>query len=169
MTTVRAARIEDADRIAYVQVESWKTTYRGIVPDTYLASLSPESRTDSWKDQLNRGSLILVAEDEAGVFGFASGGALRDSIPGYDAELYAIYLLQQKQKQGLGRTLVRRLAEALRGRGYRSLVVWVLERNPSLGFYTCLGGVPVLTKEIQIGGAQLTEVALGWSDIADLR
>jgi GNAT superfamily N-acetyltransferase len=112
--------------------------------------------------------VILVAEDEAGVFGFVSGGALRDSIPGYDAELYAIYLLQQKQKQGLGRTLVRRLAEVLRGRGYRSLVVWVLERNPCLGFYTRLGGVRVLTKEIQIGGAQLTEVALAWSDIADL-
>jgi GNAT superfamily N-acetyltransferase len=168
MTTVRAARIEDADRIAYVQVESWKTTYRGIVPETYLASLSLHSRTDSWKEQLNGGTLILVAEDEARVFGFVSGGALRDLIPGYDAELYAIYLLQQKQRQGVGRTLVRKLAEALRGRGYRSLIAWVLERNPSLGFYTCLGGAPVLTKEIEIGGAQLTELALGWTDIADL-
>jgi hypothetical protein len=48
------------------------------------------------------------------------------------------------------------------------MIAWVLERNLSLGFNLRLGGAPVLTKEIQIGGAQLTEVALGWSDIADL-
>jgi hypothetical protein len=32
-----------------------------------------------------------------------------------------------------------------------------------------LGGTPVLTKPIEIGGAQLIEIALGWPDIADLR
>jgi hypothetical protein len=101
MITVRLARIEDADRIAYVQVESWKTTYAGIVPEAYLASLTPKARIDSWKKQFDGGAtLIFVAEDEAGVFGFVSGGALRDTIPGYDAELYAIYLLQQKLKRG---------------------------------------------------------------------
>ena len=163
-----SSRIEDARSIAYVQVESWKTTYVGIVAETYLASLSPESRTYSWKEQFDGATLILVAEDEAGVFGFVSGGALRDPIAGYDGELYAIYLLQQKQREGVGRTLVRKLADALRGKGYRSLIVWVLERNPSLGFYTRLGGTVVSKKEIQIGGAQFTEVALGWSDIADL-
>lgn len=168
MTTVRPARIEDAYSIAYVQVESWKSTYAGIVPETYLESLNPESRTDSWKKQFDGTTLILVAEDEAGVFGFVCGGALRDPIAGYDAELYAIYLLQQKQREGVGRTLVRKLADALRAKGYRSLIVWVLERNPSLGFYTRLGGTALLTKEIEIGGAQLTEVAFGWSDIADL-
>ncbi len=51
--------------------------------------------TDSWKKQFDGGTtLILVAEDEAGVFGFVSGEALREPILGYDAELYAIYLLQ---------------------------------------------------------------------------
>src|SRR5690348_10756699 len=137
MTTVRPARIEDAHSIAYVQVESWKTTYAGIVPESYLASLSPESRTESWKKQFDGATLILVAQDEdkTGVFGFVCGGALRDPIAGYDAELYAIYLLEQKQREGVGRTLVRKLADALRGKGYRSLIVWVLERNPSLGFY----------------------------------
>ena len=169
MTTVRPARIEDADSIAYVQVESWKTTYAGIVPETYLASLSQAARSESWRKQFESGSnLIFVAEDETGVFGFVSGGPLRDSIPGYDAELYAIYLLQPKQRQGMGRALVRELAKVLRAKGYQSLIVWVLEKNPFLGFYSRLGGVPVLTKEIEIGGAQLTEAALGWPNISDL-
>src|SRR5215471_9877076 len=101
MTAIRPARIEDASRIAYVQVESWKTTYAGVVPDAYLASLTIESRADSWRKQFDGGTnVILVAEDKSGLFGFVSGGALRDSIPGYDAELYAIYLLKQRQREG---------------------------------------------------------------------
>jgi hypothetical protein len=51
-----------------------------------------------------------------------------------------------------------KFAELLRRDGYLSLIVWVLARNPSLGFYSRLGGIAVLTKEIEIGGAQLAEV-----------
>jgi len=92
--TIRPARIEDAGAIAFVQVESWKSTYAGIVPDEYLASLSVESRTGAWKELFDAGTnLMFVAEDTTAIFGFVSGGKLRDPIEGYDAELYAIYLL----------------------------------------------------------------------------
>lgn len=166
---VRQARIEDADSIARVHVESWKTTYIGIVPDAYLASLTPESRTEMWKKWLNGGkALTFVAEDATGVFGFVSGGKARDTIDGYDAELYAIYVLQQKQRHGVGRSLVRKLAEALRGNGFRSLIVWVLAKNPSVDFYVRLRGAPVGEKEIEIGGARLTEIAFGWTSLDDL-
>jgi L-amino acid N-acyltransferase YncA len=169
MTTIRPTRIEDADQIARVQVESWKSTYAGIVPAAYLASLTPQSRIDSWKKQLHAGTtLIFVAEDETGIFGFVSGGALRDSVPGYDAELYAIYLLQQRQRAGVGRALLQKLAGQLQANGFQSMIVWVLARNPSLGFYTRLGGTQVASKVIEIGGAQLTEVAFGWPNIAEL-
>jgi GNAT superfamily N-acetyltransferase len=113
-------------------------------------------------------TLMFVAEDATGVFGFASGGKLRDSIDGYDAELYAIYLLQQKQRQGVGRLLLRRLADGLRKNGFRSLMIWVLETNPSIGFYRRRGGSQVAEKQIEIGGAQLTEVAFGWPNLDDL-
>jgi hypothetical protein len=85
--TVRKSRTEDATAIAFVHVESWKTTYAGIVPDAYLASLSFESRTEKWKEQFQSGTtLIFVVEDASGIFGFASGGELREPIEGYNAE-----------------------------------------------------------------------------------
>jgi hypothetical protein len=31
-----------------------------------------------------------------------------------------------------------------------------------------LGGSPVAEKDIEIGGVQLTEIALGWTSLADL-
>jgi L-amino acid N-acyltransferase YncA len=166
LITVRPAWIGDASSIAYVQVESWKTTYAGIVPDDYLTSLTVESRTESWKEQLDAGtSSILVAEDTGGVFGFVSGGKLRGTIDGYDAELYAIYLLHPRQRCGVGRTLVAELAKDLRAKGFRSLIAWVLVRNPSINFYTRLGAVQVAEKNIQIGAAQLKEVAMGWPSL----
>lgn len=169
MPVIRPARIDDAAAIARVHVESWKTTYAGIVPDSCLASLTAESRAGIWKEQLEKQTCpIFVAEDDTGVFGFVCGGALRDSIPGFDAELYAIYLLQQRQRQKMGTMLLRKLVEVLDGDGFRSLIIWVLAQNPSAGFYTRLGGAPVQEKKIEIGGAQLTEIAFGWPDIRGL-
>ena len=166
--TIRPARMEDAAAIALVHVESWRTTYAGIVPGEYLASLSVESRTRMWKEQLAGTTLIFVVEDASGVFGFASGGKLRDAIDGYDAELYAIYLLQQKQRQGAGRLMLQKLADVLRTSGFHSLIIWVLETNPSIGFYRRLGGSQVAEKQIEIGGSQLIEVAFGWPNLDDL-
>ena len=164
--TIRQARIEDARAIAFVQVGSWKSTYSGIVPDEYFASLSVESRTEKWEEQFHTGTtLIFVAEDTTGVFGFVSGGKLRDPIDGYDAELYAIYLLQQKQRQGVGKLLLQKLVAGLRANHLRSLIVWVLARNPSVGFYVRLGGSQVAEKQIDIGGVQLTELAFGWTNL----
>ncbi|MCT4619125.1 MAG: hypothetical protein N4A62_07030 [Marinisporobacter sp.] len=34
--SIRKATIDDAPQIAYVNVETWLTTYKGIVPDKFL-------------------------------------------------------------------------------------------------------------------------------------
>jgi GNAT superfamily N-acetyltransferase len=166
-TQIRRAGVEDADAIALVQVESWRTTYRGIVPDAFLASLSAEVRAAKWKEQFAAGnSWIFVAEGKAGIIGFASGGRLRDAMAGYDGELYAIYLLREHQGNGVGRRLILALTEALRNGGFGSMVVWVLERNPAVRFYRAMGGAEIGRKAIEIGGAELWELALGWPDVA---
>ncbi|NYF78856.1 GNAT family N-acetyltransferase [Granulicella arctica] len=167
--TIRPGELGDAAGIALVHVQSWKSTYRGIVPDTYLAALEIESRAEMWKGQLLSGdSLIFVAEDESGVVGFAAAGSLRESVDDYDAELYAIYLLDTRQRQGAGRMLVHALAVGLRARGFKSFLVWVLEQNPSVSFYKSLGGVQVAQKSVEIGGVYLPEIACGWSSIDQL-
>ena len=46
---VRAATPDDVDAIARVHVETWRSAYRGLVPDEYLAGLSPARRADQWR------------------------------------------------------------------------------------------------------------------------
>ncbi len=168
---VRRATPEDASAIARVHVDSWRTTYRGIVPDDVLDDLSYERYEEHWDRQLRDSTgerCVFVGLDEQGsVVGFASSGPERSGDPAYTGELYAIYALEAHQRVGLGRELVRATVRALLEGGHRSMLVWVLERNPARGFYEALGGRYLLRSQpIEIGGARLVEVAYGWDDLS---
>ncbi|HWC98586.1 MAG TPA: GNAT family N-acetyltransferase [Candidatus Sulfopaludibacter sp.] len=167
--TTREAAIEDADAIAHVHVESWRSTYAGIIPDAFLASLNPAERAERWRSAFATSNFrIFVAEDDGRVVGFVSGGRLREPLETYDAELYAIYLLRDHQGSGLGRALVLMLVNALRSEGLRSMVVKVLEKNPAVLFYRRLGAQLVARELIEIGGARLDELVLGWIELDTL-
>lgn len=169
---IRPARPDDAAAIARVHVDSWRTTYAGLVPADHLAGLSYERFEDNWRrwlTTLNSPGFYLVAQDSAGeVVGFAAGGPERDGRDAYRGELYALYLLMGHQRQGLGRALTAETARRLVTKDITSLLVWVLAANPSRGFYEALGGVLVAEKDIEIGGATLREVAYGWQDLRPL-
>jgi GNAT superfamily N-acetyltransferase len=166
---IRKATLDDADSIARVHVESWRTTYAGIVPRAYLDSLSIDTRTQTWRMHLAAPDpLIFAAESASQIIGFACGGKQRDPSLAFDGELYAIYLLHTWQRQGIGRALTHAIARELHVRSFRSMIVWVLERNPAVSFYQALGGSPAGEKPIDIGGARLTEVAFGWPSLRTL-
>jgi GNAT superfamily N-acetyltransferase len=157
---------EDAAPIARVQVETWRSAYRGIVPDGHLASLSEEQRTDRWREILRTDDHTLVAEYDREVVGFASGGPIREPIESYDAELYAIYLLPGSQRRGIGRALVTELARRLDGKGLQRMAVWLFEANrAATHFYERLGAVRIGSKEREVGGLLLPLVAYGWPSL----
>lgn len=166
---IRPATPADAAAIAHIHVASWKTTYPGIVPEATLTALNEDDRRELWQKQLEASGMpIFVAESSIGVFGFLAGGPIRTPIEDYDSELYALYLLQTHQRQGAGRALVQQLARTLHSRGFESMLVWVLEANPAVGFYQRLGASPVTRQMIEIGGATLPEIALGWPNLGTL-
>ncbi len=94
---IREAVLEDAEGIARVHVDSWRTTYKGIVSETVLQQLSYEQRAENWRRGIGKNALY-VAEDESGrIVGFATGGKERTGNYDVDGELYAIYLLNEVQ------------------------------------------------------------------------
>ena len=169
---IRAALPADAHGIARVHVDSWRTTYVGIVPDKVLARLSYGNRERFWHNVLTERdsqTVVFVAEDNAGqIAGFASGGPEREGIEGYQGELYAIYLYADSQARGAGRQLTVNVAQALAARGLNSMLAWVLADNPACGFYEALGGNQITSKDITIGDATLREIAYGWPQIQTL-
>jgi L-amino acid N-acyltransferase YncA len=171
---IREATHNDVPAIVRVHVDTWRTTYQGIVPDEYLANLSYERKANSWYQILSHtpedGYFTYVVEGEPGeIVGFAGGGRERTGDSLYKGELMAIYIQQSHQGKGIGCCLVRAVAEKLHLLGINSMLVWVLVDNPACKFYAALGGKPVHEKELEIGGKSLTEVAYGWTDTGNLR
>jgi GNAT superfamily N-acetyltransferase len=165
MAEIRAATLEDAAAIAHVHVASWRSTYRGIVPDDYLDGLDEGARTEDWRGWLASAALVFVAVEDGRVVGFVAGGLNREAEEEYDAELYTIYLLKQYQRRGIGAALLMTLAARMHREGLRGMVVWVLETAASVGFYLGSGAVRVREKEMEIGGSVLKITGFGWREL----
>ena len=166
---IRFARPADVPAIAKVHVDSWRTTYRGILPTSYLNDLSYDARETMWESSFSEesSSFLVVAEDQGKVVGFSAGGRARQDTPeaqGYSGELYAVYTLESYQRRGLGRRLVAAVAEELIGRDLHDLITWVIEDNAACRFYERLGGALLGSKTVEIADMSLRAVAYGWTD-----
>ena len=167
---VRRAEIDDAAAIAKVHVATWRSTYGGMLPDDFLASLAEAGYEERWQRVLaDESSRVYVAVDGREVVGFASGGRERAGEDGYGGELYAIYVLQDAQGRGHGRSLVQAVTAGLRELDLSDMIVWVLRDNTGArNFYERLGGVYVRAQPITIGSALLEEVSYGWRSLDDV-
>lgn len=172
MITIREATEADLPGIARVLVDTWRATYRGIVPDDYLNGMSYEKQVERGRQRLEEGGperSTWVAEVDGGVVGMASGGPERTGRTDYPGELYAIYVLPAYQGRGLGRRLAAAVVKRLKGAGFGSMLVWVLAQNPARRFYESLGGRLVSESQIEIGGAMIPEVAYVWPTWQDFK
>lgn len=167
MTTgiqVRKATTEDASAIATIHVASWQATYRGHMEDTFLDSLSVDTRTDRWRRTLmtvDGRTAVHVAERDGDIVGFCSTGPTHDTVmPTNTGELYTIYVNPEKTRSGIGTALIGRAEAAMRDAGYDAATLWVLRDNASArAFYERSGWTFDGTeKQEEIAGQSITEV-----------
>ncbi len=161
--------MQDVAAITRVHVDTWRSTYRGIVPDKHLDGMSYERSQKNWEERISdpdRRNTVFVAEDDEGsVVGFAACGAARDGAQDYESELYAIYVNQNMQRRGLGKRLVLSVVRDLKTRCFGSILIWVLADNQYKRFYESIGGTQVRTREVAVGGRMLRESGYGWRDM----
>ena len=169
---IREANQSDANGIAKVHVDCWRSTYGGIVPADFLADLSYHESEKFWRDLLidsNMPGFVYVAvNDEGHIVGYITGGPEREGNRLYEGELYSIYILREFQRQGIGRSLTAAASKKLLQSGLKSVMLWTLAVNPYRGFFEVLGGQIVSEETIEIGGSRLVQVAYGWSDVSEL-
>lgn len=163
---IRKAVQGDAKGVAKVQVDSWQTTYKNIIPDEYLNKMTYESREQKWKDIISNQAVFIAETDDGEIIGFSNGGKERSGkYTNYSGELYAIYILEVHQRKGLGKLLLKPVIEDLKQNGIFSMTVLVLEENNSRIFYESLGAKKIDTIEVEILGKRLNELVYGWEDI----
>src|SRR5262249_6861005 len=143
--TVRQATVDDAATIARLQVRGWQWGYREILPKDFLASLSAEAREPKWRAQLepNSPACTWMAIEDDLPLGLVTYGPARDSdlSPSIGAgEIYAIYIEEAVAGTGVGRALMAHATKALRSRGHKLAVLWVLEANSRARRFYEIGG-----------------------------
>lgn len=162
---VRQATEKDAKAIADTHIRSWHETYRGIVDDAFLITLNLEARVERWRTILSqRPEGVFVAEHDE-VIGFVSAGKSR-SLPDYESEIYALYLLKRYQGLSIGKRLFKAAADYLHGAGNQSMYVAVLKDNPAIGFYTKMGGSFIGSEDVELGDKLYPEELYGWRNLA---
>ncbi|MDD9917339.1 MAG: N-acetyltransferase [Rhodospirillaceae bacterium] len=160
---IRVARLNDADAIAKVYVETWRSAYAGLVPDDVLTGMSESRQRRQWKAQIASGDTVMVAEHpEYGIVGMGSCGLCRDWRFAGSGEIYTLYVLPDWQDQGHGRDLLTAMLRAMRSAGFDGAVLWVLAGNPSRFFYEAMGGRQVAQREERLWQTVLPELAYQW-------
>lgn len=125
---VRRATVADAVAIADVHTRSWQAAYTHVFGQEKLAGIDAGRRRAAWERAIEGGAVVLVAEVDERVVGFASVGPSRD--PPGAGELYAIYVLADAWGTGAGTALMAAAVAALRDSGDAEAILWVLEDNP---------------------------------------
>jgi ribosomal protein S18 acetylase RimI-like enzyme len=170
---IREARVEDAQAIATIHVDSWQAAYRGILPETYLANLAVAQRSEAWRKSLIAGMpRVLVAHVHAHahtetadasetILGWVAFGDSRDGDKDHRwGEVETLYIAPAFWRKGIGHRLIDAARHALQSAGYTNVALWVLlDNRRARAFYKRSGLVcDNSSRGVQLGGKWLTEI-----------
>jgi len=150
--------------IAALHLASWRSAYRGIVPDAFLDAITMESRVVRWTRAVAAAGeqqvTTLVAEDGRNIVGLSSFGPSRDRA-GF-GEVYALHVLPHLRRTGIGSVLLRRTESRLRDVGWADAMLWVLRDNVAARrFYEAMGWVTTGRERLEVHhGYEIPEVEL---------
>ena len=164
----REATVEDSYAVAQVHVKSWRESFAGLVPQSFMDNMTVEKRAKAFASRATNGFYkMFLAEtlEERVVVGFMDVGKPRDGELPYDAELYAIYLLKEFQRKGIGQELFRMGVEALVAEGMHSMYLLALEVSPYRPFYEKLGGRLAGRKVVTLDGVDFFAVVYAWDSL----
>ena len=129
---LRQAVTSDAEGIARVRVDTWQSTYLGLIPDSFLHSLSIEQSTVNWTKRLqtsDQNAKTFVAEIDGVIVGYIGAGVSSDLDASDVGELYTIYVDPGHQGKGVGSALIREGIQFLKSMSFNKATLWVFDRN----------------------------------------
>ncbi len=167
MLQIRRATINDAEGIAKVHVDSWRTTYKDIIPEEFLTNLSYKQRTELWIKNIGKtDNFVILAENKEGeIIGFADCWKRETNTEPDSGDLTSIYILKEYQGIGLGKELLKVIFSRFNSLGYQKIFVNVLEDNKARYFYEYYGAHLCKSVQIKIGGKALNELIYEWDNI----
>jgi GNAT superfamily N-acetyltransferase len=151
--SVRPAFPDDAAEIARIQVVTWRTAYRSLLPPSVLDDWDADAATASWRTAITAPPTpahgVLMALEKNTPVGFAAYGPAelvddeRPDPAGPTSELSTLLVEPRWGRRGHGSRLLAAVADLARGGGAARLQVWLPEADTvSAGFYESAGWAP---------------------------
>jgi len=133
---VRKARFSDIQEIALIHVQSWKSAFKGLMPERYINSYTLEDRKTEWLSILDSGSeSVIIAEDNDRLVGFLSFSENVNFL-----YLSKLYLCPSIYGKGVGCLLMKQMESEAQTACIDLIRLYVLDNNQSaMKFYTKQG------------------------------
>lgn len=175
--SVRPATAADAPEIARVQLVTWRTAYRAVLPPAVLDDWDTAAATDAWRAAVGSpptpGHGVLVALDGTTVVGFAAHGPAEratdeDAFPGGpSSELMTLLVEPRWGRRGHGSRLLAAVVDLTAATGTARLQMWLPESDDvTARFLTAAGWAPDgWGRTLDTGAAPLRQVR--WHTILD--
>ena len=159
---IRKAISDDAGRMADIQINGWRNAYRGIVSDDILfAKLNIEKKTTALKKRVEEGvEEWYVYEDSGIVKGILLIGQSRDEDMHDAFEMWCVYVDHFMLREGIGSKLLAFCESEALERGFKRLVLWVLEKNNIGKDFYYKNGFSVEGKSQVLDNLKATEIRL---------
>jgi ribosomal protein S18 acetylase RimI-like enzyme len=165
---IRPATEADASAIADLHQRSWRSAYRGLLPDSYLDGRAGDELAARWRTTFTEDEprrVILVAMTPDGIAGFVAAWPKSPD----KALIDNLHVAPGQRGGGIGRRLMGRAAAELRLLGFRAAFLEVIEGNhDARAFYRRLGAVEGELFVEPIGGHPTPVFPVVWDDLTAL-
>ncbi len=155
---------KDLECLAKLHVEVWNQTYASMMTPEMQKQNQYASRLQFWKKTLkdkDPKKIFRLAKFKGQIAGFIAAGLLPRDDLGFDAELYAINILEAYHKLGIGKKLMEAAFAFCRSHGAKNIYLWVAARNVNaVDFYTKLGGKRETFTKVNRG---LDHICFSWN------
>ncbi len=164
----RFARQRDEAAIAALHADSWRRTFRSLLPDRYLDEDITAERAEAWRRRFadparEVGTVTIVAEQDGDLVGFVH--SVIDDDPEWGTLLDNLHVRHDVQGRGIARRLIGETAAALRERGRQRVYLWALEANErARHLYGALAAEAVETSVWEFAGAAIPSFRYAWAD-----
>lgn len=141
---IRKVKQGDADTLAYIQTESWKVAFKGIIDADMLDKCTNIDMVRLMYQRLlddNKGNgYILTVDDKPHCIAYWDKA--RDLELAEKAELICIHSLPDNWHKGFGSKMMDVVLEDIKKSGYSEVVLWVFRDNlRARAFYEAKGFV----------------------------
>lgn len=131
MIKIEKVKLGDEKDLAYIQTESWKSAFKGILKDEDLEKYTEVKRAEEMYKSLlenNVGNGYILSIDEKPHCIAYFDKARDEEFSGY-GELICIHSLASNWGKGYGSYMMEFILDKMKDLGYKKVLLWVFEEN----------------------------------------